>query len=105
MLARCGRCAFPENREINREFLQTSPDSGLFERFLTPLAEWIQWLAADSLFHLKTGNFSVRTGNSSSEQGIFRRGFEVAFLHGGAAHRRRKSAGAGCGAAYVCSLQ
>jgi hypothetical protein len=33
-------------------------NSGLFERFLTPLAEWIQWLAADSLFHLKTGNFS-----------------------------------------------
>jgi hypothetical protein len=32
-------------------------------------------------------------GISSSEQGIFGRGFEVAFLHGSAAHRRASPPG------------
>jgi hypothetical protein len=51
-------CAFPENREINREFLQTPRDSGPFGWFSELLAKRIQWLAADSLFLVKTGNSS-----------------------------------------------
>ena len=34
--------AFPENREMNREFLEISHDSGLFGRFWEPFDNGIQ---------------------------------------------------------------
>ena len=42
--------AFPGNREIIREFLEISHDSGLLAQFWEPFAKWIQLLAANSLF-------------------------------------------------------
>jgi hypothetical protein len=67
---------FPANREIIREFLEISHDCGLFARFLEPIAEWIQRLAADSLFLPEPRIFRAGTGISScgtgNEQGIRR---------------------------------
>jgi len=57
---------FPEIREINREFLEISHDSGLLTWFWEPVAKRIQWVAGDSLLLRKQGMFFARTGNSTS---------------------------------------
>jgi hypothetical protein len=50
--------------------LEISHDSSLFGRFWEPVAELVQWLAANSLFLRKQGIFLP-------EQGIFRQNREL----------------------------
>jgi len=68
---------FPEIREINREFLEISHDSGLLTWFWEPVAKRIQWVAADSLFLRKQGIFCPNRENFSPEQGNYQAGYRV----------------------------
>jgi hypothetical protein len=48
---------FPESRELSREFLEISHDSGLLARLWEPVVKRIQSLAAVSLLLQKQGIF------------------------------------------------
>ena len=71
------RGEFPDSREISRESLKISPDSGLLGRFWEPVAERIQPLVANSLLLRKQRIFVAGSGNDSPEQGIVPNGSNV----------------------------
>jgi len=60
---------FPESREINRELLEISHDSGLAGRFWEPVAKRIQQLAANSLLLRKQRIFLSEQRIRLIEQG------------------------------------